>query len=58
MTEDTDYVLGHDQRHYQQLIEQDEILGPSTERMLRAAGIHEGCACLMLAAAWAMSPFC
>jgi len=42
MTEDTDYVLGHDQRHYQQLIEQDEILRPSTERMLRAAGIHEG----------------
>jgi len=41
MTEDTDYVLGHDQRHYQQLIDQDEILRPSTERMLRAAGIHE-----------------
>jgi ubiquinone/menaquinone biosynthesis C-methylase UbiE len=42
MTEDTDYVLGHDQRHYQQLVEQDKILGPSTERMLGAAGIHEG----------------
>lgn len=40
--EDTDYALGRTSAEYHRLIEQAELLRPSTERMLRAAGICSG----------------
>lgn len=40
--EDTDYALGRTSAEYDRLIEQAELLRPSTERVLRAAGICAG----------------
>jgi ubiquinone/menaquinone biosynthesis C-methylase UbiE len=39
---DAEYVLGRSQDEYQRLIEQGMLLGPATERVLRAAGIGSG----------------
>ena len=40
--EDTDYAFGRGRGEYERLIEQAEIFGPLTERMLRGAGIGAG----------------
>jgi SAM-dependent methyltransferase len=42
LMDDTDYALGRTCSEYDRLIEQAELLGPITERMLRAAGICAG----------------
>jgi len=39
---DADYVLGRSDQEYDRLIEQGAVLGPATERVLRAAGLVEG----------------
>src|SRR5262249_37327765 len=39
---DADYVLGRSQDEYERLIEQGAVLGPVTERVLRAAGVCAG----------------
>ena len=39
---DADYVFGRGSGEYERLIEQAEIFGPVTERLLRAAGIGAG----------------
>ncbi len=39
---DADYVLGRSQEEYDRLIEQGGLLGPATERVLRAAGVCAG----------------
>src|SRR6516164_3032173 len=40
--EDADYAFGRGRAEYERLIEQAEIFGPLTERMLRNAGIRTG----------------
>jgi ubiquinone/menaquinone biosynthesis C-methylase UbiE len=39
---DAEYVLGRSQDEYDRLIEQGMLLGPATERVLRAAGVGPG----------------
>jgi ubiquinone/menaquinone biosynthesis C-methylase UbiE len=40
--EDTDYAFGRSRAEYDRLIEQAELIGPLTERMLLAAGVIPG----------------
>ena len=41
-TRDPDYLLGHSEGEYERLIEQGALLGPVTERVMRAAGVGSG----------------
>ena len=40
--DDTDYAFGRSRAEYDRLIEQAELIGPLTERMLLAAGVSRG----------------